>query len=384
MLSVVASPLATIRLKASSSATSHCTVSVASRSGVARVQSITRSAMGSPLATPWSKLTLGRSSSSSLLPQAASVRVEATVREPAALRRKRRREMRLAMFGGRARNAVVWSAHSLGHNGDSAMNGPLGAVALAPAGRPGQLDLRQGKKVGPPPTLPGMEIRTTPIGLVAPAGSLAALKAALNAGADAVYLGLKNATNARNFAGLNFTENDIRAGVDQAHAMGRQVLFAINTFPQAGHSQEWRAAVDAAYALQADAVIMADPGLLAYARDRYPELRLHLSVQGSATHVDAIEFMREQFGISRVILPRVLTMAEIGKICAQTTVEIEVFGFGSLCVMAEGRCLLSSYATGDSPNNKGVCSPAHAVRWIDTDGHMDARLNGILIDRYAP
>ncbi|WP_028355508.1 ubiquinone anaerobic biosynthesis protein UbiU [Bordetella petrii] len=229
-----------------------------------------------------------------------------------------------------------------------------------------------------------MEIRTTPIGLVAPAGSLAALKAALNAGADAVYLGLKNATNARNFAGLNFTENDIRAGVDQAHAMGRQVLFAINTFPQAGHSQEWRAAVDAAYALQADAVIMADPGLLAYARDRYPELRLHLSVQGSATHVDAIEFMREQFGISRVILPRVLTMAEIGKICAQTTVEIEVFGFGSLCVMAEGRCLLSSYATGDSPNNKGVCSPAHAVRWIDTDGHMDARLNGILIDRYAP
>src|SRR3546814_10030442 len=76
-------------------------------------------------------------------------------------------------------------------------------------------------------------------------------------------------------------------------------------------------------------------------------------------------------------------MAEIGKICAQTSVEIEVFGFGSLCVMAEGRCLLSSYATGDSPNNKGVCSPAHAVRWHETPSGLDARLNGILIERYA-
>src|SRR3546814_6935976 len=95
-----------------------------------------------------------------------------------------------------------------------------------------------------------METRTSALDLVAPAGSLTALKAALNAGADAVYLGLKNATNARNFAGLNFTETDVRAGIDLAHAMGRQVLFAINTFPQAGRTHECRAAVDAAHALQ--------------------------------------------------------------------------------------------------------------------------------------
>lgn len=201
------------------------------------------------------------------------------------------------------------------------------------------------------------------IELVAPAGSLAALKAAVQAGADAVYLGLKNATNARNFAGLNFTEADLRSGVELAHRMGRQVLFAINTFPQAGRGAEWRAAIDAAHALGADAVILADPGLMAYARDRYPDLRLHLSVQGSATHADAIELMREQFGIRRAVLPRVLTLAEVERVVKQTSVQIEVFGFGSLCVMAEGRCLLSSYATGDSPNNKGVCSPAHAVRW---------------------
>lgn len=221
-----------------------------------------------------------------------------------------------------------------------------------------------------------MQTRTSPIELVAPAGSLAALKAAIEAGADTVYLGLKNATNARNFAGLNFTEADIRAGVELAHRHNRHVLFAINTFVQAGRMAEWQAAVDAAHDLGADAVIMADPGLLAYASDRYPDLRLHLSVQGSATHADAIELMKEQFGIRRVVLPRVLTLTEIARICANVSVEVEVFGFGSLCVMAEGRCLLSSYATGDSPNNKGVCSPAHAVRWVEEDGRMDARLSG--------
>ena len=222
------------------------------------------------------------------------------------------------------------------------------------------------------------------IELVAPAGSLAALKAALQAGADTVYIGLKNATNARNFAGLNFTEPDIRTGVEIAHRMGRQVLIAINTFPQPGQTSVWRAAIDCAHALGADAVILADPGLLAYARERYPDWRLHLSVQGSATNLDAIELMHECFGIQRVVLPRVLTLTEIEKLARQSRVEIEVFGFGSLCVMAEGRCLLSSYATGDSPNNKGVCSPAWAVRWTDKNGHLDARLNSILIDRYGP
>ncbi|HBD32345.1 MAG TPA: protease, partial [Cupriavidus sp.] len=86
----------------------------------------------------------------------------------------------------------------------------------------------------------------------------------------------------------------------------------------------------------------------------------------------------------RVVLPRVLTVTQIAKLACQTDIELEVFGFGSLCVMAEGRCLLSSYATGDSPNNKGVCSPAHAVRWDEQDGTMQARLSGILIDSYAP
>ena len=154
--------------------------------------------------------------------------------------------------------------------------------------------------------------------LVAPAGSLAALKAALQAGADAVYVGLQNATNARNFSGLNFSEAQLASGLEMAHRMGRKVLFAINTFPQAGRTAEWRAAIDTAHSLGADAVILADPGLLAYASDRYPDLRLHLSVQASATHADAIEFMRQQFGIRRAVLPRVLTLSEIEKLIGKT------------------------------------------------------------------
>ena len=68
----------------------------------------------------------------------------------------------------------------------------------------------------------------------------------------------------------------------------------------------------------------------------------------------------------------------------KTPIEIEVFGFGSLCVMVEGRCALSAYATGQSPNTAGVCSPPSAVRWQDTAAGVEARLNGVLIDRYAP
>ncbi|MFN4264672.1 MAG: peptidase U32 family protein [Aquabacterium sp.] len=225
---------------------------------------------------------------------------------------------------------------------------------------------------------------TTPMELVAPAGSLAALKAALAAGADAVYVGLKNGTNARNFAGLNFDTDSLRQGIELAHSLHRKVLFAINTYPQPGRTAEWRQAIDQAVLLGADAVILADPGLLHYARQRYPDVRLHLSVQGSATHADAIALMHEQCGIQRVVLPRVLTLREIARLVEASPVEIEVFGFGSLCVMAEGRCLLSSYATGDSPNNKGVCSPAHAVRWQEKNQTLEARLGGVLIDAYGP
>ena len=220
--------------------------------------------------------------------------------------------------------------------------------------------------------------------LVCPAGSLPALKTAVDNGADTVYLGLKDAaTNARNFAGLNFDARTAREGVSYAHSRGRKVLMAINTFPQAGEEARWHKTVDTAAELGVDAVIMADPGLLAYAAKTHPQLRRHLSVQGSATNYEAINLARDLFGIQRAVLPRVLTLPQVEHVIAHTDVEIEVFGFGSLCVMVEGRCLLSSYATGESPNTAGVCSPAKAVRWVETPKGTEARLSGILIDQYA-
>ena len=232
------------------------------------------------------------------------------------------------------------------------------------------------------PGAPGTS--TARMELVCPAGSLPALKAAIDHGADCVYLGFRDATNARNFAGLNFDEAAINSGIRYAHERGRKVLLALNTYPQAASPQVWHGAIDRAAHSGVDAVILADPGLMHYAMARYPELRLHLSVQGSATNYEAINFYHQHFGIARAVLPRVLSLTQVEQVLEKTPVEIEVFGFGSLCVMVEGRCALSSYVTGEAPNTNGVCSPPKAVRWQETPQGRESRLNGVLIDRYAP
>ena len=219
--------------------------------------------------------------------------------------------------------------------------------------------------------------------LVCPAGGLPALKAAVDNGADWVYAGLRDDTNARNFPGLNFDDATLAAGLDYAHRRGRKVLLAVNTYPQAASWPRWTGAIDRVVALGADAVIVADAGLMRYARLAHPQLELHLSVQGSATSYEAINFFHEHFGIKRAVLPRVLSLAQVELVARHTPVEIEVFGFGGLCVMVEGRCALSGYACGTSPNLQGACSPAHAVRWQETASGLESRLGGILIDRYA-
>ena len=219
--------------------------------------------------------------------------------------------------------------------------------------------------------------------LVCPAGNLPALKIAVDNGADCVYMGFRDNTNARAFAGLNFDDASAREGIRYAHAKGVKVLLALNTFPQSDSWQRWQGAVDKAAELGVDAVILADIGLMRYASRTHPGLRLHLSVQGSATNYEAINFYHEHFGIQRAVLPRVLSLPQVENVVRNTPVEIEVFGFGSLCVMVEGRCALSSYTTGESPNTCGVCSPAKAVRWQQTHQGLESRLNGVLLDRYG-
>ncbi|MFO7594200.1 MAG: peptidase U32 family protein [Pseudomonadota bacterium] len=218
--------------------------------------------------------------------------------------------------------------------------------------------------------------------LVCPAGSFPALRQAVDNGADTVYMGFRDATNARNFPGLNFDERAARQGIDYAHSRGSKVLLALNTYPQPDKWPLWTRAVDKAAELGVDALILADTGLMQYASKTHPQLRLHLSVQGSATSGDAINFYREQFNIQRVVLPRVLSLSQVKRVINDTDVEVEVFAFGSLCVMVEGRCYLSSYVTGESPNTCGACSPAKAVRWEENSEGRSVRLGDVLIDRY--
>lgn len=217
--------------------------------------------------------------------------------------------------------------------------------------------------------------------IVCPAGTPAALRAAVKAGAHTVYCGFNDETNARNFPGLNFDRSEMRGGVCFAHEHGSKVLVAINTFPRAGDEAIWHRAIEDAAHCGADAVILADLGLLAHAARVHPGLRRHLSVQAAAANADIINYYAETFGVKRVVLPRVLSVPEIAAINSEIRAETEVFVFGGLCVMAEGRCSLSSYATGLSPNMNGVCSPASHVEYRDEQGVLDARLGGYTIHR---
>jgi len=221
--------------------------------------------------------------------------------------------------------------------------------------------------------------------IVSPAGNLSSLKAAVDNGADAVYLGFSDATNARNFEGLNFTVDELEEGIAYVRKRGAKFYVAVNTFPQLDTYPDWYASVDNAVGLGADAVIIANLGVLKYARQRYPDANLHLSTQASSSNYESINFYRRHFGIKRVVLPRVLTVGEIRELTEKTDVEVEVFALGGLCINIEGRCYLSSFVTGASTNTEGACSPSRFVRFVSgLEGGMSITLNGVLLNRLAP
>ncbi|UUO22626.1 U32 family peptidase [Colwellia sp. M166] len=218
--------------------------------------------------------------------------------------------------------------------------------------------------------------------LLCPAGNLPALKTAIDNGADAVYIGMKDDTNARHFAGLNFNDGKLAKAADYVHQHGKKLHVAINTFAHPGGEDRWRKAVDNAVAIGCDALIIADLGILDYAATKYPDVERHVSVQASTTNLEAIKFFKNNFAVERVVLPRVLSVQQVRQLAKNSPVKLEVFAFGSLCIMSEGRCYLSSYMTGESPNTAGACSPAKYVRWQETDKGLESRLNNVLIDRY--
>jgi len=217
--------------------------------------------------------------------------------------------------------------------------------------------------------------------LVCPAGTPASLRTAVDAGADAVYCGFKGPTNARNFAGLNFTKLELAEAVKYAHGKDSLVLAAINSFPTAGRTDLWKKSVDDAVELGIDAVIIADIGMAQYVAREHPNQRLHLSVQAGASSPEAINYYVEQFDVKRVVLPRILTVAEIKRVHDAIDCEIEAFVFGNIGMMAEGRCSLTNYVTGVSTNMDGVCSPASHVEYEpDENENLTTRLGEFAID----
>lgn len=218
--------------------------------------------------------------------------------------------------------------------------------------------------------------------LICPAGTPAALRIAVDAGADAVYVGFRNETNARNYPGLNFSPKELKEAVEFAHKKQTMVFVAINTNPVAGKTQIWKNAVDDAVASGVDAVILSDIGLIEYTARKHPNFRIHLSVQAFASSVEAINFYQKEFNIKRVVIPRIFTLQDIKNIVSKTTVEVEVFAFAVAGPMAEGRCILSSYVTGKSPNNYGSCSPAECVKYKEESGVLSAMLNDVLVNKF--
>ncbi len=194
--------------------------------------------------------------------------------------------------------------------------------------------------------------------LLAPAGSLKSMRHAYAFGADAVYAGLpKYSLRARN---NEFRAEVLALGIAEAHALGKKLFVTVNLFPHNPKVKSFIRDIDPVVALKPDALIMADPGLIMLAREAWPDMPIHLSVQMNTVNAAAVKFWARA-GVSRIILSRELSLDEIADIrqqCPDT--ELEVFVHGALCIANSGRCLLSGYFN-KRDSNQGVCT--NACRW---------------------
>ena len=202
--------------------------------------------------------------------------------------------------------------------------------------------------------------------LLAPAGNLAALKAAVENGADAVYIG-GDQFSARQKA-ENFTREQMAAGIAYAHQRGCAVHVAMNTLVR---NEEIGDLITYGYVLAelgADAVIVQDLGAAHILRQTLPQLPLHASTQMAIHNTAGVKFLEEQ-GFARVVLARETSLDAIKKIKAQTNLDLEVFVHGALCVAYSGQCLLSSMIGGRS-GNRGLCAQPCRMQYelVDANG----------------
>jgi len=195
------------------------------------------------------------------------------------------------------------------------------------------------------------------IELLAPAVNYEKLEIAIHYGADAVYIAGKN-FSLRNFSG-NFTLEELEKGVRFAHEKGVKIYVACNIYSRNFEQKEITEYLKKLSNIWPDAVIVADPGIFMEAREVIPDMALHLSTQANTTNYKTALFW-EKLGIKRINTARELTLREIKNLASNSSVEIEAFVHGAMCISYSGRCLLSSFLS-NRDSNRGMCS--HPCRW---------------------
>ncbi len=195
--------------------------------------------------------------------------------------------------------------------------------------------------------------------LLAPAGSLEALKTAVLYGADAVYVG--GEMYGLRAKAKNFDEEQLKEGVLYAHKHGVRVHVTVNIIAHNQHLEGLKEYLLFLEQIGVDALIMADAGMISIARQVVPQMEIHLSTQASATNYATFQFWHEQ-GIKRVVAAREVSLEELSEIRQHTSrdLEIEAFAHGAMCISISGRCLLSNYLSGRD-SNLGACT--HPCRW---------------------
>ena len=205
--------------------------------------------------------------------------------------------------------------------------------------------------------------------LLAPAGNLEKMKVALRFGADAVYFGLPDfSLRARS---NQFTKEDILEAQKICQRENKQFYITMNIYahnihlPKITEQLKWLADNN----IQADGMIISDPGIIRLVKKYLPKTDIHLSTQANATNIEAVKFWQE-IGVTRVVLAREVTLSEIKEIHqAVPEMELEVFGHGAMCMSYSGRCILSKWTTGRSAN-LGDCAQPCRWQWQEQDSRV--------------
>ena len=211
--------------------------------------------------------------------------------------------------------------------------------------------------------------------LLAPAGSMEAVAAAVQNGADAVYLGYGDFNARRN--AKNFSEEEFAAAVSYCHIRGAKVYLTLNTLLTDRELPRAAEVAAQASAIGADAVLIQDLGVLRMLRQTAPDLPVHASTQMTLHSLDGVK-MAADLGLTRAVLSRELSRDQIAYICQRSPIEIEVFAHGALCMCYSGQCFLSSVIGGRS-GNRGLCAQPCRLKygWMDKAGSYPLSLKDL-------